>query len=151
MIEFKTIDDVLEFAINNEQRAYDFYMKLAETVTSSSQKETFISFANEEKIHKEKLLAIKANKNFGFEPEKIADLKISDYIVNVKASDDMTYQEALSLAIQREKAAFKLYNSLAKLITDNEISDLFYALAQEEAKHKLNFEVEYDDVILKDN
>ena len=28
--------------------------------------------------------------------------------------------------------------------------DLFLALAQEEAKHKLRFEVEYDDRFLKD-
>jgi rubrerythrin len=36
--------------------------------------------------------------------------------------------------------------------TDNAaVRDLFLVLAQEEAKHKLRFELEYDEHILKEN
>jgi rubrerythrin len=61
------------------------------------------------------------------------------------------YQGALILAMKREKAAFRLYSDLAARTEDAELKDLLLGLAQEEAKHKLRFEVEYDDKILTEN
>ena len=55
------------------------------------------------------------------------------------------------VAMQREKAAYRLYTDLANNIDDPEMKELFLGLAQEEAKHKLYFEVQYDDQILKHN
>ena len=44
----------------------------------------------------------------------VQDLKIGDYVVEVDTSrDDLTYQEALIVAMKEEKAAFKLYSDLA--------------------------------------
>ena len=40
---------------------------------------------------------------------------------------------------------------LAALADDAELKAIFEALAQEEAKHKLRFEVEYDERILIEN
>jgi rubrerythrin len=53
--------------------------------------------------------------------------------------------------MNKEKAAFKLYSDLAKIAPNNEIREIFLSLAQEEAKHKLRFEIEYDDYVLKEN
>jgi rubrerythrin len=63
----------------------------------------------------------------------------------------MDYQSALILAMKQEKAAFRLYTDLAASTDDEKVRDLFLGLAQEEAKHKLRFEVEYDDDFLRDN
>ena len=63
----------------------------------------------------------------------------------------MDYQHVLILAMKREKAAFKLYTDLAAAVDDAGIKAAFESLAQEEAKHKLRFEVEYDDNILIEN
>ena len=63
----------------------------------------------------------------------------------------MSYQDALIVAMKREKAAFKLYNSLAAMSPNEELSKIFKNLAFEEANHKLQFETEYDEQILKDN
>ena len=40
---------------------------------------------------------------------------------------------------------------LSDATDDPGIKDLFLMLAQEEAKHKLRFEMEYDDEIMTDN
>ena len=58
---------------------------------------------------------------------------------------------ALILAMKKEKAAFQLYTDLAAETEDPEVKAIFEGLAQEEAKHKLRFEVEYDDMILTEN
>jgi len=88
---------------------------------------------------------------FDVSNEKIMDLKISDYIVKAKPTPDMSYQEALILAMNKEKAAFKLYLGLSEKAPNNDLKNLFLMLAQEESKHKLRFELEYDDYILKEN
>jgi rubrerythrin len=63
----------------------------------------------------------------------------------------MTFQDVLVLAMQKEKAAFKLYTDLAEKAETAEAKALFSALAQEEAKHKLRFEIEYDELIMDEN
>ncbi len=63
----------------------------------------------------------------------------------------MTYAEALILAMKKEKLAYKLYLDLAAAAGDGELADLFRSLAAEEARHKLRFEIEYDDVVLKED
>ena len=44
-----------------------------------------------------------------------------------------------------------LYSDLAELTTDPAQKGIFLQLAQEEARHKLRFEIEYDDFILQEN
>lgn len=83
--------------------------------------------------------------------EKVADLKIADYTVLDPERDDMTYEQALVLAMKREKAAFKLYLTLSERVDKQEYKDLFKQLAQEESRHKLRFELEYDEYVLREN
>jgi len=40
---------------------------------------------------------------------------------------------------------------LAGIVPNSNLKNIFLSLAQEEAKHKLRFEIEYDDYILKEN
>ena len=63
----------------------------------------------------------------------------------------MSYQEAIILAMKKEKAAYKLYTTLATRVNDPDMKKVFLSLAQEEAKHKLRFEVEYDDMVMQEN
>ena len=145
------LDEILDFAIEREQEAHDFYVDLAEKAKQSSMKEVFAGFASEELGHKHKIQAIKEGKR-DFAPTKaVMDLKISNYVVDVEPDGDLDYQHTLILAMKREKAAFRLYSDLAAAVDDDSIKTAFLALAQQEAKHKLRFEVEYDDVILIEN
>ncbi|MCK4360514.1 MAG: ferritin family protein [Bacteroidales bacterium] len=151
MEEFKSINDILDFAIVSEQEAVDFYTKLSKQATNEAMKEVFLQFAKEEMGHKARLTNIKEKRLFEFKEEKVTDLKIADYLVESEAKPDMTYQNFLIVAMNKEKAAFKLYSDLAKIAPNNEIREIFLSLAQEEAKHKLRFEIEYDDYVLKEN
>jgi rubrerythrin len=83
--------------------------------------------------------------------EKVQDLRISDYMVDVEATPDMSFRDALILAMKREKAAYRLYTNLAYLASRDEVRNMFQSLAREEAKHKLRFEIEYDEKIYGEN
>lgn len=151
MEEFKSIEDILDFAINNEQNAVNFYTELAENAANPEMKEVFVQFAKEEMGHKARLLNVKSTGQFKLPVDKVLDLKIADYLVDVKPYPGMTYQEALILAMKREKNAFKLYLNLAEQAPTVDLQKLFSSLAQEESKHKLRFEIEYDEFILQEN
>jgi len=151
MKEWKAIEHVLDFAIEGEEQAVKFYTVLASRAEKPWMKSVFESFAEEERGHKAKLEAIKTGDVDLPPPEKVQDLKISDYLVDVKPTEELDYQEALIVAMKREKAAFKLYTDLAKVAQDSKVKQLFLALAQEEAKHKLQFEIEYDENVLTEN
>jgi len=151
MEEFKSINEILEFAIASEQEAVEFYSGLAEQTKNTEMKTVFNQFAKEEMNHKSRLMKIKDEGSFELKSEKIYDLKIADYLVDVQVSPNMSYQDALVVAMKKEKSAFRLYTNLAAKAPTDSLKNIFLSLAQEESKHKLRFEIEYDDYILKEN
>lgn len=151
MKEFNSIDDVLDFAIDLEQKSIDFYKELSNQASNEEMKQTFLRFVQEEIKHKAKLVKVKEEKVFNIGQEKVKELHISEYVERTEPKPDMSYQEALILAMKREKAAFRLYTKLAHQTSNPELTNLFLSLAQEESKHKLMFEIEYDEVILREN
>lgn len=151
MDKFKSAEEILDFAIEAEQGAADFYKKLAGDSTNQGMKETFLQYSKEEMGHKGKLQKIKKQGVEKFKTEEVVDLKISDYLVDMTVRDDMTYREALIIAMKREKSAYNLYRQLATKTDDSDLINVFTSLANEEAKHKLRFEVEYDEYVLKEN
>jgi rubrerythrin len=114
-------------------------------------KSVFLGFAREEQGHKAKLQAVKDGKLLLSSEEKIIDLKIGDHLVDVETTGDLDFQQALIVAMKAEKAAFKLYTDLAAAADSADLKEMLLSLAQEEAKHKLRFEVEYDDLVMKEN
>lgn len=151
MKEFKDINVILDFAIQNEQNAVDFYTKLAENSRTDDMKAVFLQFAKEEIGHKARLKKIQIEGTFNISIEKVQDLKISDYLVKTEATPNMSYEDALVLAMKREKSAFKLYLALSERAPNMELKTLFLGLAMEESKHKLRFELEYDEFVLREN
>ncbi|TVR70585.1 MAG: rubrerythrin [Marinilabiliales bacterium] len=151
MKQFSTIDEILDFAISLEQDAVDFYKQLARNSLTPDMKQVFEQFAREEIGHKVRLTEVRDQGLYKMEPEDVPDLQIADYLVSIKPSPEMSYSDALVLAMKREKAAFKLYMDLSERAPDQDMKSLFLSLAIEESKHKLRFELEYDEYVLRDN
>ena len=145
------LEEILDFAIEREQEAHEFYMDLAKKAERPGMDGLFTQFAREEMGHKKRLEGIKKGTRSFAPAKQVVDLKIGDYLVEVEPTATVTYQNALILAMKKEKAAFQLYTDLASQTEDAEVKQIFEGLAQEEAKHKLRFEVEYDDMILTEN
>ena len=68
--------------------------------------------------------------------------------INSNSSEVHWIKGLILLAMKKEKAAYRLYLDLAMVAEAEELTDLFLALAREEANHKLRFEIEYDKNIL---
>ena len=150
-MELDSVDKILDFAINNEEEAAAFYNDLADKLKQPAMQQVFREFAKEEEGHKQKLLSVKRGKKLLSSEKRILDLKIGDNLVDVEVKPNLTYQEALIVAMKAEKKAYKMYHDLAHATDDAAVKEVFLGLAAEEAKHKLRFEIEYDDDVLKEN
>ncbi|HHI02431.1 MAG: rubrerythrin [Candidatus Zixiibacteriota bacterium] len=151
-MKFDSVDAVLDFAITKEEDAADFYTRMAARMSRKNIREIFERFALEEKSHKAKLEQVKAGKLMLTSKQKILDLKIVDVMVDNRFDEgDFDVQDAMLAAMNSEKASFRLYNDLANATDNPELKKTFLALAQEEAKHKLQFEIDYDDHVFQEN
>jgi rubrerythrin len=148
-MDFKSIDEIISFAIDREKEAVEFYTDLAKEATMPSLKETFERFAQEEVKHVDLLTDMGANKEKieSYEIKKIPDLKISDYMVEIDYKQGMPMPDILKLAMKREENAVKLYTMMADQTEKEDVKKVFNILVQEESKHKFALESLYDDYL----
>jgi rubrerythrin len=137
--------EILEFAISRENEAYNFYMALADRVMAPNIRQLFEILAREELEHKARLEleVIKTGRTISTElkPARSA----SEYILSSDPTPlDMDYRDVLLLGMEKEEAAFRIYVNLIGSIHDEQSREVLLALAQEEVRHKLRFETEYN-------
>ena len=148
-MSFDSLEEIVEYAIGKEKEAQAFYREVSEEAATVGAKEMFVSFAGEEQEHQEmleKLLAGDVDENIGdYELKWIPDIKRSNYIVDMDYRKGMGYRDILLLAMKREEKALALYNDLLKIAETEDQKKVFMIFCQEEAKHKLALETEYDD------
>lgn len=143
--------EILDFAIEKEHEAIEFYLNLQKIVNDPASKAVLHDLEMMERSHVQILQKITPNQIQMFSEEKIANLQISDYMVDIEPNSEMTFQEVLAIAMKREESAKNLYLTLANDTNDESLKAMFTKLSTEEAKHKLQLETLYDDVILKEN
>ncbi len=141
-----SVEKILEYAISREVEAYYFCLALAGRVDTPRMRQVFEDMAAEELEHKEKLELemIKMGKTLPTQqmPEGRPE---SEYIISDSdAPLDMDYADMLLLGVEKEDAAFRTYVNLIPNVKDEESREVLLALAQEEVRHKLRFETEYD-------
>jgi rubrerythrin len=143
--------EVIQLAIDNEQKAADLYAGMAKRADSPAAKRHFEQLANMERGHKMKLETMDVAFFEARDAKPPQDLKISDYLVDVELKPDSSYQDTLLYAAKCEKAAAELYTDLASAYAAApEVSRMFQVLAQEEAHHKFLIEREYDDKVYRE-
>lgn len=142
-MDFHTIDEILDFAIGRENEAIQLYKDLAGKVEKPELRKALIGFIKEEQEHRIKLEDVKAG-GIVLSDEEMGSLDIADDIEGGEVRPDMSYADILVFAMKKENTSVQLYTDLAKAVQDEKLRDMFMWLAQEEAEHKLRFEMEYE-------
>lgn len=150
-MNFESFEETVQFAIEREQEAIEFYEEAAAQEPFSGSRETFKSFAGEERKHRALLEDFLAGKKTtdAYPFKWIPDMKRSDYLVDMPYEKGMDYADMLRLAMKREEKSLALYNSLLNKTDKEALKNIFKMLCQEEAKHKLTLETLYDDYMAK--
>jgi rubrerythrin len=144
-------EKIIDFAIEREKEAVAFYQDLQKKAKFTAQQEMLKELEEMEQGHIRVLKGILKEGKVNEREQQVKDLQISDYIVNIVPSNNMSYQDILIIAMKREEASKLLYTNMAAALQDENLKKVFKRLASEEAGHKLKFERLYDDEILRDN
>ncbi|UCG48170.1 MAG: ferritin-like domain-containing protein [Phycisphaerales bacterium] len=149
-LEFETVEDALRFAIAKEQEANRFYRAMAERVQSEHIAGMLLELAAEELEHKEKLeLEMMKNGRVVDTEWKDEGFRVGDYVISEVPELDLDLRDMLCLAIAKEDAAFTIYVNLFAKARNEGAKQALLAIAQQEARHKLRFEIEYDNLLKK--
>jgi len=146
MEDITTIGEILEFAIAREVEAIGLYTAMAHKTAESSTVNFFEDLVSEELEHKSRLeLEVMKEgivaKTMGVVPEA-SNNHIP--INSDQAMKQMTYTEALILAIKKERRSFRLYVRLAGLVEEEELRETLVSLAEEEGKHLFTLQEKYN-------
>ncbi|MDH4203253.1 MAG: ferritin family protein [Phycisphaerae bacterium] len=148
-MEFESIQDILEFAISKEQASVQFYKDLASQMSDQTTRSLFETLVRNEQTHIESL-RLEINKlGYTVKPEEQAPASVYLWEERLELDDqarDMDFVDALVLAIQKERAAFRLYAQILGMTQNEQFAKILMELAEEEMRHVLQLEREYEVV-----
>jgi rubrerythrin len=113
MRHLRSIEDILDYAIERESQANVFYKNLAPLVDKPKVRAAIENFALDEYRHKLHLEAIRDGE-ITFTDDEIGSLELADCLDDKKPYSGMTYMELLAFAIKKEDKAHKFYTQLAQ-------------------------------------
>ncbi|MDD2388395.1 MAG: ferritin family protein [Desulfobacterales bacterium] len=142
---FEDFQAVIDFAIEKEVEAAAFYDQASDEASFSGARKMLKTFASEERKHKTMLENIGSQAISDYKFETIANLKRSDFLVELEYEKGMNYRDILRVGMKREENSRNMYLELEKHAHQEVVKNLFHILAQEEGKHKLKLETLYDD------
>ena len=150
MAKVKPYEEILQFAISREVEANKFYLALADRVKDEQIRKVLEDLAEEELEHKAKLELEVMKTGSVLSADKKITIPEHEYIISDSAlALDMDYRDVLMLGMEKEEAAFRTYVNLIPNVDSEESRDVLLALAEEEVKHKIRFETEYDILLKK--
>jgi rubrerythrin len=145
-----SIGEALEFAIAREVDASEFYMELAGRMENPAMRVLFEGLAREELEHKAKLeLEVMKEGIVARTVGRIPHVKVtaSDYLLEDEIKADMGLKEALIMGIEKERRSFRFYVRLSGIADEEALVETLISLAEEEARHLVRFENEYDRLV----
>lgn len=149
-MKMQEIEEILTFAIEEEEKAAALYRGLAAKTTEAGLRESLLEFAAEEEMHKASLENVMAGDLSIFATTDVNSIMYSEECNEpVLSPETMTLRQALRFAITAEQKAFRLYMTLARATNDAGLTTIFNALAQQEAAHTKRFENLFDQLIVE--
>jgi rubrerythrin len=138
------LKDVINFAIEKEIEAYEFYQNAAQKIASDANlKKTFKDLAAEELKHRKFLQDFMEGDVYEFHLADVADYHVSEAAEKPKLSTEMKFADAVALAMKNEEEAMNMYADLAKASSNDKQKELFAELSKMEEMHKVRLEEIY--------
>jgi rubrerythrin len=146
-MEARSLQNLIEKAIKNEEEARTFYLGLFDLVQDPLAKETLEYLAGEELTHKEFLLAyLKGDKKFtALAMDEPIDYHIAQYADMPDLKKNMNSSEVYLVAAHRELTSYNFYKGLAEAQPSGEVKDMLLKMANQELKHKEKVEYLYSN------
>jgi rubrerythrin len=149
MKKIKSVEEAIEFAIEQEDKTFSLYNDLAEKTTNAHSRDVIEGFAAEELAHRRKLEIMRAHiicvKNALKKADDNKLLTIEKPGKVVQADVNMDLKKALQFAMYMEQKAESLYLHLADACPDHDLKAFFQILTEEEILHYKRYQKIYND------
>ena len=125
-----TVNDILDVAIKSEESSFKFYKEMAEKAKNSETSRVLLKLSQDEKDHLHYLLWLKSG-------EPINEQVYFDGFEEAgELNPEMAPKEVLTIAVQREGAAAKMYRQMADIFKASPDKQfIFERMAREEDHH----------------
>jgi rubrerythrin len=145
-MQFQSIPEILRFAIGKEKASRQFYIDVAARVKNPITQSVFEAIGLEEQKHIEslelELMKLGVTVTAEADPDEYEKQWLKSLEMD-QTAENMDFREAMLIAIQKEKASYQFYMQMLGLIQQPEYRDIFRQLAEEEMRHIVQFEREY--------
>jgi rubrerythrin len=148
MEKFITLDEVIKFAVEREDTAYNLYKRAEELSTSIAAKKMFAELAAEEATHKDVFSKIDEDKAESHKLCTLPESSIAKYLSDVPFRADMSYSEILAFALKTEENAYQLYKTAAGMTDDPKLQKILMNFADVELGHRRRLEAIYEERVL---
>ena len=138
--------EIIEYAIEQEIGAQNFYGEIAAKTTRPPIKKMFLELVEEEKRHEVVLRDVLERKEAKLYFTAGGDYGLAETVTAPPPTSEMSLADVFAIAMKNEEAAMKLYLRLAADSTSVQVRTLFEGLANMEQGHKVRMEQFYTDV-----
>lgn len=149
-MEFKSIPEILEFSISKERASVAFYQDLILKSLNPTTQSLFEVLIQKEQEHIETLQLEIEKLGYTVDVDKEGGDSLFHWDERLEADEmvrNMSFVDALLLAIQKERAAFRLFTQILATVKDEQLGQVLLELAEEEMRHVLQLEREYEAVM----
>lgn len=147
-MSFISLKEVVDFAVEREETAYQLYKRAAELTESPAARKMFEELAQEEATHKDVFAKVDPDKIEELHVCKIPEATIGQYLREVPFHPQMNYQEILTYALKTEESAYQLYKTAAGMTEDPRLQKTLLTFAEVELNHRRKIEALYNEHVL---
>ncbi|MBN2132174.1 MAG: ferritin family protein [Sedimentisphaerales bacterium] len=145
MGEVSSVGELLELAIGREIQAAEYLSKLAERMVDPATQALLEQLAQDELGHKAKLeLELMKQGIVAQTLGRLVEVAEPEYVGPVDIDPASDVKRILALVIRKERRSFRFYVDLAGVALEGEVHEALMELAEEEARHLIRFEREYN-------
>jgi len=147
------VRELLDTAIYREIASQAVYEAGQLSTLNPAAKSLMKELAGEELKHSKWLKVFKETglERQSWHQEKVANLKVNEYLVGGNTLKDASLQGTLAFAIKHEQQAVEFYAKMMSVVIGEYAKQLCEKLVNEEMRHKLRLELLYDDMFSGDN
>jgi len=142
------LTEVLDTAIYKEIASQALYEAAQQKTNDPAAKGLLRELALQEVEHAEKLKDLKQRglTEQQWHPEKVADLKISNYLTGGETLEGAGLQDTLIFAMKREEESVDFYRQMMGMMREETAKQFCASLSNEELRHKMRLEILYDQL-----
>ena len=135
----KTLNDLLDAAIQDEIAAQKFYLDALEKTKNAKLKEFFNSLAREEKGHERILTGVKEmgiyDGSLPVDEDSVEKIANAHVIPHEEPIEEMSLERAMEVAMKKENKASEVYGQMEQSSNQEELKKLFSSLSSDERRH----------------